>query len=494
MAKGKPSLDCLIHQLSSESDLRSELNADRFTNYNTTLMNNKITPLGTCTASSLHSDDMACLIKALEGLNDNDLFSIDTVSRLWKDIRYDFYNLLGLDERKHNVVFVPSGTDSETLISSVILEKDGSEKLHNVVVAPLEVGSGTELACGGRAFSERSPDGSSWEIGDSIIPSVSNKTSVHGVEVRSSSGNIPPMSQMEDDIEEIINNSISHDLSVSVHIVAGSKTGVHAPSIEFIQNIEELNYPKLHVLVDAAQGRFSRTGVRKSLEAGRIVTITGSKFFGAPPFCGAVIFPKTKYPEIRWREEYEPLFNQMCFEHHIPNQSYTVRNGVLLRWIIGISNMKTYYSTDPKMRLKVLKWFEEDGVKAINENRSLRYIEPQFFSPDEKNRLLATNKTIHTFQVSSNGRNLGLKELKIIHSRLIDKNNMSGKSIGQPVLLSRLTEESGLRIALGSKLIVDTISSISSGLNEASAREGLFALLSETCSEISRIAEDFDEN
>ena len=68
------------------------------------------------------------------------------------------------------------------------------------------------------------------------------------------------------------------------------------------------------------------------------------------------------------------------FEHHVPNQSYNVRNGVLLRWIIGISNMKTYYSTDPKMRLKVLKWFEEDGVKAINENRSLRYIEPQFFS------------------------------------------------------------------------------------------------------------------
>ena len=192
MATGKPSIDCLIHQLSSESDCRSELRSDRFTNYNTTLMKNKIIPLGTCTASSLHSDDMAYLIKALEGLNDNDLFSTDTLSNLWKDVRYDFCDLLGLDERKHNVVFVPSGTDSETLISSVILEKDGSEKLRNVVVAPLEVGSGTELACGGRAFSERSPDGSSWEIGDSIIPSVSKKTSVHGVEVRSSSGSIPP--------------------------------------------------------------------------------------------------------------------------------------------------------------------------------------------------------------------------------------------------------------------------------------------------------------
>ena len=88
-------------------------------------MNNKIAPLGTCTASSLHSDDMADLLIRLEGLNDNDLFSIDTLSKLWKDVRNDFCNVLGLDKQKHNVVFVPSGTDSESLISSVILEKDG---------------------------------------------------------------------------------------------------------------------------------------------------------------------------------------------------------------------------------------------------------------------------------------------------------------------------------------------------------------------------------
>ena len=494
MTEGTPSLDCLIRQLSSEADCRSKLSTDRFTKYNTTLMNNEIAPLGTCTASSLHSDDMADLLMRLEGLSDNDLFSIDTLSKLWKDVRDDFCNVLGLDKQKHNVVFVPSGTDSESLISSVILEKDGSEKLDNVVVAPLEVGSGTELACGGRAFSEISPDGSSWEIGDSIIPSVSKKTSVHGIEVRSSSGSIPPMSQLENDIEKIMNNSILFNSSISVHIVAGSKTGVHAPSIGFIQKIEGMNYPKLHVLVDAAQGRFSRTGVLRSLDAGRIVTITGSKFFGAPPFCGAVIFPKSRYPEIRWKDDYGPLFNQMCFENHTPNQTYTARNGVLLRWMIAISNMKKYYSTDPKMRLKVLKWFEEDGVSAIKENKSLRYIEPQFFSPDEKNRLLATNKTIHTFQVSTNERNLGMEELRIIHSRLINKNDMSGKSIGQPVLLSRSNEETGLRIALGSRIIVDTINNIVSRSSEASAREELFKLISETCSEISQLARDFDEN
>ena len=146
------------------------------------------------------------------------------------------------------------------------------------------------------------------------------------------------------------------------------------------------------------------------------------------------------------------------------------------------------------MRLKVLKWFEEDGVSAIKENKSLRYIEPQFFSPDEKNRLLATNKTIHTFQVSTNERNLGMEELRIIHSRLINKNDMSGKSIGQPVLLSRSNEETGLRIALGSRIIVDTINNIVSRSSEASAREELFKLISETCSEISQLARDFDEN
>ena len=486
--------DFLINQLSSESDSRSEIGDDGFSKYNTTLLKNNIAPLGSCTASSLHNEDFSELIHKLRGLREDDLFSINILAKLWADVRRDFLETLQIDGEENSVVFVPSGTDSETLISSVINYNDGNDVLNNIVVAPLEVGSGTLLACGGKAFSEKSPDGSVWKIGDEIINSVSEKTNVHGIELRSSKGKIPPMPQLEGEIDEIIQISIANKSSVCVHVVAGSKTGAHAPSNSYISQIENLNYPSLHIIIDAAQGRFSRTGVRKSLQAGRIVTITGSKFFGAPPFCGAVIFPRFKYPKVEWKDEYSPLFNQMCFENMIPDARYEVRNGLLLRWMIGVSNMRKYYSTDPKMRLKVLKWFEKDGIEAIKSNHSLHYLDPQFFSPDERNRLLATNKTIHTFQVSQNGKNLRMEKLKKIHSNLVNKNLRNGSCIGQPVLLARSSGDSALRIALGSRMIVDTINDIIESNSEVEARKKLYSLVSKTCLGISQIAREMHEN
>lgn len=493
MEGSKSFSDYLIKQLSSETDSRSETSDDGFSKYNVTLLKNNIVPLGSCTASSLHNDDFSELILKLQDATEEDLSSINFLTKLWGEVREEFLEILQIDNEENTIVFVPSGTDSETLISSVINSNDGNDILNNIVVAPLEVGSGTILACGGKAFSEKSPDGSYWKIGQAIVNSVSQKTKVHTIELRSSKGRFPPMSQLEREIEEIIRTSVSDESSVCVHVVAGSKTGAHAPSNAFISVIENMNYSNLHVIVDAAQGRFSRTGVRKSLKAGRIVTVTGSKFFGAPPFCGAVIFPKFKYPKIEWKDEFSPLFNQMCFENRTPDSSYEIRNGLLLRWMIGVSNMRNYYSTDPRMRLKVLKWFESDGVEAIESFNSLHYLDPQFFSPDERNRLLATNKTIHTFQVSHDGKNMGMEKLKKIHSDLVNKNMRNGIHIGQPVLLSRSSGDSGLRIALGSRLIVDTINDIIGGTSEAEARKKLHSLVSKACWEISMIVREMYE-
>lgn len=480
--------DFLVSQLATESDCRSLIGHDGFTKYNSTLKKNRIVPLGSCTASSLHNEDFEDLVKKLKDFDEDDLTSIETQRELWDGVRQDFVRILNINKDENWVVFVPSGTDAEALISSVILKSDGSDRLNNVVVAPLEVGSGTSFACGGKAFSEHSPDGSRWSIGDDIIPEISQKTVVYGVELRSSKGDISPMALLEGEINGIFRNSVEQHQSVAVHIVAGSKTGAHAPSSDFISRIEDVGYPRLHIIVDAAQGRFSRKGVNRSLKAGRIVSITGSKFFGAPPFCGAVIFPKSKYSNVMWSEEYSPLFNPMGFEISSPNLELDPRNGVLLRWMIGVSNMNKYYSTDPAYRLKVLKWFENDAVQIINGFESLHYMEPQFFSPDEENRLLATNKTIHTFQVSVGGTKLGYDELKSIHASLIDRNRFEGISLGQPVLLSSESGKSALRIALGSRLIVDTIKEIESEGSESSGRETLRLLVKNACQRIVQIA------
>ena len=50
--------------------------------------------------------------------------------------------------------------------------------------------------------------------------------------------------------------------------------------------------------------------------------------------------------------------------------------------VYNMINMKKYYSSDKKMRLNVLKWFEEDGVTPNKAKKYLMYIEPQILSTD----------------------------------------------------------------------------------------------------------------
>ena len=153
--------------------------------------------------------------------------------------------------------------------------------------------------------------------------------------------------------------------------------------------------------------------------------------------------------------------------------------------------MQKYYSTSPKHRLSVLKWFEEDAIEIIKSNHHLNYVEPQYFSPDEKNRLLATNKTIHTFRIEKDGIFLPIEYLREIHNKLVLSKPV-GFHLGQPVTLSSKSGESGLRIALGSRLIIDSIRTIeekNGGIEMA--REKLTSIISSACNRIEELANEF---
>ena len=76
-----------------------------------------------------------------------------------------------------------------------------------------------------------------------------------------------------------------------MHVLAGSKTGLSAPSFEAVQRLHERFGARLDVVVDACQMRLAPERVRAYLEAGCMVLITGSKFFGGPPFSGALLVP-----------------------------------------------------------------------------------------------------------------------------------------------------------------------------------------------------------
>ena len=130
------------------------------------------------------------------------------------------------------------------------------------------------------------------------------------------------------------------------------------------------------------------------------------------------------------------------------------------------------------------KGLAKDGIRIIQSAPYLKYVEPQHFTPDEKNRLLATNKTIHTFKVEKNNSFLDISELKKMHRDLVFC-QPTGFHLGQPVSLSRDSEEAGLRIALGSKLIVEfgkILQQQNRGIGDA--RNYLTKLISSACDRI----------
>ena len=74
-------------------------------------------------------------------------------------------------------------------------------------------------------------------------------------------------------------------------MLAGSKTGLLAPSLEAAAELRQRHRGRLDVLVDACQMRLSPERIRACLAAGWMVLVTGSKFFGGPPFAGALLVP-----------------------------------------------------------------------------------------------------------------------------------------------------------------------------------------------------------
>jgi len=96
-------------------------------------------------------------------------------------------------------------------------------------------------------------------------------------------------------MDEFLFNAQRNDAYPIVHGVFGGKTGLR----------DDVMPPSLDAgdtslgVVDACQARFTTEELQGWLAQDSIVLFTGSKFYQAPPFCGAVILPPTIVEKLR---------------------------------------------------------------------------------------------------------------------------------------------------------------------------------------------------
>ena len=379
-----------------------------------------------------------------------------------------------------DAVITPSGTDAE-LIPLVLFAAGHDQEIESVILGPGEVGSGTVGAAGASTFDAHTPNGWTTTVGADVDPALAARTTVTEVRIRDRDGAIRSAAAVDGEVEEVVESARRSGRRVLLHVVAHSKTGVHAPTLATVERLEQRHGADIAVVVDAAQGRISRRGLAASLGRGHMVILTGSKFFGGPPFSGVVLIPPTMRPGARGLGVFPAGFGRYFSRPFLPSEwgpqraslPDTPNPGLLLRWEAALAEMDAYYAVEPAARLHVLRAFEQIAPSVLGSSPRLRVdpVDPPVIS-DEAERVLESKSTVFSFALAtSGGKGLTREELVDVHAQLyreVDGGHVQLSAaeravlrrkihIGQPVAVGEGPVPAAvLRVAIGGCQIVDT--------------------------------------
>ena len=188
------------------------------------------------------------------------------------------------------IVLTASGTDAELAALALSLARDG-RPLTSIVISPEETGSGVPQATLGRHFSTETALGASVKPGASIEGFAAGRVQSINIAIREANGSARPLGDVRDELFAATQVAIAGGRGVLLHVLDAAKTGIGAPDLGDVAALTERFGDAIDVVVDACQTRLGPEAVAAYLAQGWLVQITGSKFWGGPPFSGALLVP-----------------------------------------------------------------------------------------------------------------------------------------------------------------------------------------------------------
>jgi hypothetical protein len=378
--------------------------------------------LASCTASSpteaAYQAAERCRRRLLEGALRDEHRGV--IRQSWGTIRAELAQLLGLgrDEPDAAVLPTPSGTDAETVATVISLA--AGRPLTTLLVGPLEVGSGTLQATLGRSFSTIAPNGRRTESGEPI-PGMPRDIELVTVEVRDERGLPRAADEVATEIDALLDTLASAGHQILLHAIEGSKTGVAVPREQDLQRWEAVHHGQLDVIVDAAQLRVDDAAIEQHVAADRMVIVTGSKFYGGPPFSGALLVPSVLAARLATAHlpagladylergavppELEPLGRVA---------SDTPNIGLLLRWTGAIEEMRAFLELPADLRAEVTSGLSGQVLAAIRMTPSVELV-PCGVGREEGS---GPAQTIFTLRLERDGRYVDEAELRRIQDAM----------------------------------------------------------------------------
>ena len=197
-------------------------------------------------------------------------------------------------------VFCASGTEAEFLALFAAVRLAGGA-VTNLVVAPAETGTGVPAAASGRHFLGHASLGGAVAKGEAAPGFAGAGITLETIEIRRPDGTLRPGAEVDDEAVERAERIAGAGGFVLLHLLDASKTGQSGVSRAAALDIMSRRPGRVLAVVDACQLRCSAAAIRRDLEFGFAVMLTGSKFAGGPPFCGALLLPAALAAELAAR-------------------------------------------------------------------------------------------------------------------------------------------------------------------------------------------------
>jgi len=343
-------------------------------------------------------------------------------------VKLDILAALGLTD----VVVVPaaSGTVATLLATQVGLGQEGPALA--LLLGAAESGSGIVLAAAGRHPGGRTPRGIAVEAGGAIA-GLADDLSLEEVAVRDGDGLPLPPDLLAKHLAERIAAARAAGRRVLLHVLEGSKTGLVAPGLAVVLDLKARFAEGLEVIVDSCQMRGDPADLARYVAAGCMVVVTGSKFFGGPPLCGALLLPPSvagRMPPLAqglgaytWRTDWPA--------GHGAGLPPGGNPGLLARWRAALVEMAAF----GRLQRPAIEAAQCAFAEAVR----------QAVAGAPELSLVGEGSGIFTLAVDG----LGLEALRRLHRHLARRNCL----LGQPVAALGALRPAGLRLAVSARQI-----------------------------------------
>ena len=338
-------------------------------------------------------------------------------------IRHTLRLALGVADESARIVLTPSGTDAE-MVAAAVARRDAP--LTSIVVAPTEIGSGSINAAAGRHFSDQTAGAAPADPGRAVDGFDDHPVDIVEIQVRRPDGELIDPRTVEASIDRAIRAAPGR---VLLHVVEGSKTGVRLPRSAAVAAWQRREGDRLVVIVDAAQMRIDQQTAVSHLRSGRMVLVTGSKFFGGPPFSGAVLVPESLADQAdaaSWPSGLGAYVSANDVPAAMPGLRRVARPaanvGLLLRWQAALTEMRSFHNASPEIRDRIIRTLAAGLRDALEAAPAVEIVESPYTRIDSVDeRTLDCLPTIFTFLVRRpNGRLLDHDQAVLVHRLLAE--------------------------------------------------------------------------